>query len=210
MIFNRIFGNRKGSDAPPEVRAVFERVRRFLESDSEQLALYPAELRRGIETGLDVDRLPNSSGPFGQVIENPIPVNGPIGQVIYLSTLRCNGSRVLFHRLGSIDRVDVFECVSADGREWDLLYLEMYHPKKSTLVPTGYTKESNALLSGIHKSIKEFPIGLYEEIIDLSKGLIGFSLADPEIRKSLEAIDFKRPSGHVSRLSKISLHGRTT
>src|SRR3546814_10801196 len=60
--------------------------------------------------------LPNGSGPFGFTETNPIPVNGPIGQLAYLSRLETqSGQRILFHRLGAIDKVDVFEAVTFDG-----------------------------------------------------------------------------------------------
>src|SRR3546814_6579765 len=60
--------------------------------------------------------LPNGSGPFGFTETNPIPVNGPIGQLAYLSRLETqSGQRILFHRLAAIDKVDVFEAVTFDG-----------------------------------------------------------------------------------------------
>lgn len=207
MVFGWPFKKKK-STLPPDVEAVFQRVSNFLNSDAEQLSRYPPEFRSLLQNAASVDRLPGSSGPFGQVLENPIPVNGPIGEIIYLSALRRNGARVLFHRLGSVDRLDIFECVSADGYDWDLLYFDMYHPRKSHLVPHGYTRAPNALLSGVNITTSEFPNDIYREVLKYSNGVFGFSLADPSIRLSLESCEFIRPPGHAARLAKLQFHGR--
>src|SRR3546814_6331822 len=69
-----------------------------------------------LESAPAYDKDPNGSGPFGFTETNPIPVNGPIGQLAYLSRLETqSGQRILFHRLGAIDKVDVFEAVTFDG-----------------------------------------------------------------------------------------------
>src|SRR3546814_13912845 len=75
--------------------------------------------------------LPNGSGPFGFTETNPIPVNGPIGQLAYLSRLETqSGQRILFHRLGAIDKVDVFEAVTFDGSGWFIFFVDLYHPRR--------------------------------------------------------------------------------
>ncbi len=51
--------------------------------------------------GLSCDKLPNATGKFGS-ITNPIPVNGPMGEIKYLGKLRGKtGHAVFFHRIGS-------------------------------------------------------------------------------------------------------------
>jgi len=86
-----------------------------------------------ITAGAYVDEIENAFCNFGLILTNPIPVNGPIGEVIYLSSLRQLGkTKILFHRIGSIDGFDVFESVSVDGKTWDIFYLDMFHPRKSS------------------------------------------------------------------------------
>jgi hypothetical protein len=91
-----------------------------------------------------VDALPGCHGPFGYSISNPIPVNGPVGESVYIFRLRSKGGKPFYYqRLGSTKSVefnrpiDVLELVSSDGREWVILYFSMYHIRRSTLAPEG-------------------------------------------------------------------------
>jgi len=68
--------------------------------------------------------------------------SGPTGRETKSCTT--NGrERTLFHRLGAIDKVDVFEAVSFNGSEWFILFVDLYHPRRSRLAPDGFrfTKE---------------------------------------------------------------------
>ncbi|MCY4364582.1 MAG: hypothetical protein OXE42_20765, partial [Gammaproteobacteria bacterium] len=70
---------------------------------------------------------------------NPIPVNGSIGQLAYLSKLETErGERILFHRIGAVDTIDVFEAVTFSGSEWFILFVDLYHPRRSRLTPDGF------------------------------------------------------------------------
>jgi hypothetical protein len=151
--------------------------------------------------GSNCDQNPNGFGSFGLSATNPIPVNGPIGEILYLSSLRLGGERILFHRLMSIDRVDAFECVGIDGHHWDVLYLDMYHPRKSRRAPEGYAiDESNVLLSGVSYEITDFPRSLYPGIVAYSETRFGMSIADPSVRILVEKTRFVRPSAHATAL----------
>jgi hypothetical protein len=55
---------------------------------------------------------------------NPIPVNGPIGELAYLSKLETvQGERILFHRIGTVNMIDVLEAVTFSGSEWFILFI---------------------------------------------------------------------------------------
>lgn len=97
--------------------------------------LLPLEIRALLEAGPATDEIPGSSGEFGRDPRNPVPVNGPIGQALYPSLTMNPGQFVFAHRLGSLGKVDVFETVTSDGSHWDLLYLSLYHPRKSRKAP---------------------------------------------------------------------------
>ena len=73
---------------PPASEAVFEKIHQFLKSDHIQLAKYPEQMRARLLAGTDTDQNEGAFGAFGRTITNPIPVNGPIGEIIYLSALR--------------------------------------------------------------------------------------------------------------------------
>ena len=92
--------------------------------------------------GPECEALPRRHGSFGAGPDNPIPVNGPIGETVYLNRLRAaNGAGFLYHRLGSVKSsvcpwpVDEFELVATDASEWRLLFFSIYHPCRSSLVP---------------------------------------------------------------------------
>jgi hypothetical protein len=188
----------------PEVDAIFEKLARFLEDEHEQIARYPDSLRKRALGGADVDENTNRFGEFGLTLTNPVPVNAPIGEVIYLSALRSNDdSRVLFHRIGSLNEVDVYETVTADGNRWDLLYCDMYHPRKSKKAPRGYKIEPSPLWSGVNYEVSDFPTNLYEAMVSCSQNMLGMSIADPSIKLALKSNSFVRPSKHVETIKDV-------
>lgn len=134
------FGRKEPSASlSPEVQQIFEKALRFLDDETAQNNALPEQFRKVLAVSPSCDRIPNAFGEFGRTLTNPIPVNGPVGQLVYLSRLETpNGSAVAFHRLGAFDKVDAFEVVSENGRHWDVLYLSLYFTRKSTQVPSGY------------------------------------------------------------------------
>jgi hypothetical protein len=117
---------------------------------------------------------------------------------------------MLFHRIASANTIDVYECCSIDGRHWDLLFLDMYHPRKSRKAPNGYTlAKNNFLLSGIDKEVSDFPRALYLQIVEYSQKCFAISIADPAVRLAIESTEFERPSSHVARLRKVTVQELT-
>ena len=106
---------------------------------SEDLDEYEQEFR--YEMG-EIDEWENATGEFGRNRNNPILVNGKIGEIAYLSRLvnAETGQRMIFHKLGYTidDDVHIFELVSEDGKFYDILYLDMYHYHCSKKAPSGY------------------------------------------------------------------------
>jgi len=104
------------------------------------------EFMGNMPLGEDCDQLSNASAEFGHEHTNPIPVNGLRGEIKYLNRLRCNCDvGLLFHRLGSIvvdgieGPVNIFETVCLNGKDWDILFFHFYHPRRSILIPKGYS-----------------------------------------------------------------------
>src|SRR4051812_7855443 len=133
---------------------LLERVYAFLSDDDRQNRKLPEWLREEIGRAPSVDQVPGGTGEFGRDPGNPIPANGPFGEAQYLSWLMTDaGQPIAFQRLGSTGRVDVFETVGFDGRDWDVLYLTRYFPRKSQIAPKGFrfaTKDERpALIRGV-------------------------------------------------------------
>ena len=92
----------------------------------------------------ECDELAGAYGPFGTSPTNPIPVNGILGESVYINRLRSpSGVGFLYHRLGSMSSpvyshpVDHFELVAVDASMWIDLYFAIYHPRRSLRVPEG-------------------------------------------------------------------------
>ncbi len=154
--------------------------------------------------GLDCDQLPNGRGVFGS-LENPIPVNGSIGEIKYLSKLRGNtGNALMFHRIGSMSSsvvdnpVDYYEVVCMDGTQWNQLYFDCYHLRRSNFCPPGYTlMPFNKSLGmdipygfGCNRLVSNFPYGLPDAIINLYGERPGAAFAR-RVKESLQKYSFK-------------------
>lgn len=123
-LFSGWFGGNKEERA---LRAAFEKIRRVIEDEEFQLELLPPPLQSILKTCAAYDMDPRGTGPFGYTETNPIPVNGPIGELAYLSKIETEqGERILFHRIGAVDKVDVFEAVTFSGAQWFILFVDMY------------------------------------------------------------------------------------
>ncbi len=165
----------------------------------------PDALRRLMLEGVSCDALPGASGIFGHDPGNPVPVNGIIGEVVYLSRLVTeNGERLLFHRIGCLGRVDAYEAVTFSGSEWFLLFLDMYHPTMSRKAPVGFSFSSDSTLriTGFGRRLGEFPQGL------LATGFrdcqeAGVYVEPETIREVLAVSSFVRPDAHRGRLELL-------
>lgn len=199
-----LFGPNKRDQA---LREAFVHIRRLIDDEKFQLELIHPAMRALLETAPACDKDPNGTGPFGHAVTNPIPTNGPIGQLAYLSKLEtCTGQRVLFHRLGAIDKVDVFEAVTFDGSEWFILYVDLYHPRRSRLAPDGFSLTKDvAQFSGFTNFCPNFPY----DFIDMKSGMreSGLSMAYIAISRISKQIShrvFQRPPAHMARLERLT------
>ena len=200
---SKLFGGNKEDKA---LREAFEQIRRILEDEQFQLDMIHPTMKSMIETCPAYDKDPNGTGPFGFSETNPIPVNGPIGQLAYLSKLEtAKGERILFHRIGAVNTIDVFEAVTFSGSEWFILFVDLYHPRRSRLTPEGFrfTQEVGQF-SGFHKFCADFPYDFVE--MKQSERESGLSMAYIAISKVMEPIDnraYQRPLAHKAKLDLV-------
>jgi hypothetical protein len=111
--------------------------------------------------GADIDCITDDES-FGLTRENPVPVNGQLGQLTYLSRLRTqNGDGFVFHRLGSEGTVDLYELLSFRGEMRFIAYLDMYHPRRSRKPIVGLTLEEKPTpFTGSPMRLQAFPMEL--------------------------------------------------
>jgi hypothetical protein len=200
---SNLFGGNKEEKA---LREALAQIRRILEDEQFQIDMIHPAMKAMIESCPAYDRDPDGTGPFGFSETNPIPVNGPIGQLAYLSKLEtARGERVLFHRIGAVDTIDVFEAVTLSGSEWFILFVDLYHPRRSRLTPDGFrfTQEVGQF-SGFHKFCKDFPYDFVE--MKRSERESGLSTAYIAISKVAEPIQnraYQRPLAHKAKLDLV-------
>ena len=195
-----------GSKEDKALREALSHIQRILDDEKFQLELVHPAMKAMLESAPAYDQDPRGSGPFGFAETNPIPVNGPIGQLAYLSRLETQaGQRILFHRLGAIDRVDVFEAVTFDGREWFVLFLDLYHPRRSRLTPDGlrFTKDVPQF-SGFHKFCEDFPYDFVEKkASERESGLSMAYIAISKVSDQIQSRAFNRPLAHKAKLDLV-------
>lgn len=200
---SKIFGNNKEEKA---LREAFAQIQRILEDEKYQLEIIHPTMKAMLESAPAYDKDPNGSGPFGFTEKNPIPVNGPIGELAYLSRLETqSGQRILFHRLGAIGTVDVFEAVTFNGNEWFILFLDLYHPRRSRLSPDGFrfTKDV-AQFSGFHKFCRDFPYDFVEKkASERDSGLSMAYIAISKVSEQIQSRVFNRPLAHNAKLELV-------
>ena len=140
--------------------------------------------------GEDCDKISGGFGDFGTSSTNPIPANGVVGEYKYLNRLRFNGQRLIYHRPASLKVeelgglvVDVYEVVTMDGKHWDVLCFDFYHPRRSKMVPAGYTysfdsgsvqeRILNACTIGTNAKVEAFPYEMEERILEKNRDILG-------------------------------------
>ena len=158
------------------------------------------------------NELPNSVGEFGRDVNNPIPVNGTLGEVTYLSRLIWNDEKkpqfVTFHRLGSrlsdkFDRlIDIFEVLTIDGENYDILYLDMYHVNQSKKAPKNY-KLADKQIVGITGECmgpnSDFPKGTLERTFQYAMTFLGAPIVNPLLHTLNFENGFKTAQEHRNK-----------
>lgn len=209
-LFKALFGwvLKPSIGLPPAVDDFYAQIELLVGDDDYQNSLAPELVKDWIVEGLNVDEIPGGSGEFGRSPNNPIPVNGSLGAVFYLSRLTFGPSKqaMMFHRLGSIESIDVYELVALDGSRWDVLYFSIYHPRKSRKVPAGYTlvtPKDQPLVTGTNRRNERFPHTMTDSIKEITHGLFGVPISPPEIQSALAAVKFEAPKNHTDSVAHL-------
>ena len=186
-IFDKLFGGK--SEDEKMMDEVCKEIYIFLNDDDEQNKFMPPLLRDNLTRG-SYSYVPGAVGEYGRNPRNPIPCNGVVGEVTYLSRLameyEVDGETYYqgftFHRLGSSDCVDIFEIISFDGCLYDILYLDMYYEHKSDIAPQGYAfRESVSFIRGTSEMNPNFPYQQAEQAAAWAEGHVDLPVFDRDI-----------------------------
>lgn len=202
-LLSDIFGKSKEEKALQEA---LEHIHKILEDEEFQVECLHPSIRDIIKSSPSYDQAPDATGPFGYVSTNPIPTNGSIGELAYLSSLETSdGERIIFHRLGAINTIDVFEGVTFSGSSWFIFFTDCYHPIKSRLTPEGFKFfDGVAQLSGFNKYSENFPYDFVDmKYAEQQSGLSMAYIAIDKITTALESSTFERPISHKLKLDLV-------
>lgn len=198
--FSKLLGKNEEDE---EVKRIVNKLLLFLNDEKVQMEYMGPELKEMLLTCPAYDRDPNGSGPFGFIESNPIPVNGQLGELSYLSRLETTrGERIVFHRIGSIENIDAFECVTFSGSEWFIFFLDMYHPRRSRATPDSFHfTQAVPQFSGYTKYCKNFPYDFVEmkKNASLSECYMPIKYVTPYIEKGA----YQRSIGHKNNLDTV-------
>jgi hypothetical protein len=181
-----------------------ELVWKLIDDENYQNNLLPPGMNELIKNASAVDKIPNGVGAFGLNERNPVPVNGAIGELAYLSRLETvNDERLLFHRIGAVHATDVFEAVTITGTSWHILFVDLYHCRRSRLAPDGFRVGERRQFSGFHTYCPNFPydfVACKEATPDaLRLAYIPLSNVVPALEQRL----FARPIGHKAKVGIV-------
>jgi len=188
--FDNLFGGKSKEEQERDI--LFAKLSRYLNDDDAQMKTVLAAFRPMYDS-TPMDKVPDGTGEFGRDPNNPIPCNGPLGEITYLSKLiaiKEDGTtrRFTFHRLGSREangrNVDVYELIGYDAWAYDVLYLDMYHTTKSKLCPKGYKLQDKCTgLRGSNGKNTTFPFNQFEFVRDIVMKTIGVPIYDPQLKE---------------------------
>lgn len=186
------------------------------ETLDEQLADIPEDMRALATAGESCDQLGFSASLFGE-LANPIPVNGPGGEIKYINRLLCPcGKCLIGHRLGTLKLIgadnvyDVYETVCSEGRHWSVWYFDMYHPRRSRIAPSGYKfaefhpRFRTYLALTTNRYCEDFPHAMRTFPSQLGLGdTFGKVIIDKIGYKLLDRAAFLRPPEHQNKLNVL-------
>jgi hypothetical protein len=207
------YSESKGGNLSSVEKEVFDHINRLIGDEQFQLKIAGPQFRAAIEGQAACDIDPEGTGPFGLVETNPIPVNGGVGELAYLSRIMTVRSEpIFFHRLGSIDRTDIFEAVTVTGSEWFILFVDMYYPRQSRLTPAGFCfKNEPSRFLGFHDHCSNFPYGFVEKqhkMIEKEAYLyVGYE-SENTISKVLKGRKYERPPAHNAKLEGLKFSSK--
>jgi hypothetical protein len=171
----KFLANLFGIGQKSQIQDAISKIKMIQDDEHAQNMMLNDYMRAEIAKNSECDVIPGSEGEFGFSPSNPIPVNGPLGQLAYLSKLRTqSGERLFFHRIGSVgNATDKFEAVTFSGAEWFTFYLKMYFPRRSRRAPEGFTLSNDpCCFTGFTHHCANFPLDFIDvKIASTQNGL---------------------------------------
>jgi len=178
--------------------------------------LYDEEIQNGnlddsLQSILKQNECNRACSPgYGFSPSDPIRVNGPLGEQLYIAMLRgLDGQAVIGHRLGSLKQLDIFEVATSDFTQWAVLVFDMYYLSKDTAAPAGFIIDPSGIrtLTATNRFMAYFPSNFYSELIDAVSEQIGFPLVNT-LLSEIQSDGIARPEAHQELMNQIVVASR--
>ena len=207
-VFKQLRHRRRGKEEALLDREI-DTIERVMEDEAYQNTFLAPEVAVRVAEGDGVDQLSGAKGEFGFDPLNPIPVNGPLGAITYLSRLKTVlGERLLFQRVGGDMDVQAYEAVTYSGDDWFVLFLDIYHPRKSAMLPAGFEFSGDvALFSGFVDISSDFPKDYTQRVNALDQRLQPAYAPETRLGGHFDSGDYNRPVGHWAKLEALATRG---
>ncbi len=189
-----MFRHRSQRTAEAQLDAEVDGLNRLLEDAEYQLSFMSAEFAEDALSNGAAEEVPGAIGRFAYTPTNPVPVNGTVGAMAYLSRLQTRSrDSLIFHRLGRLDALEVFEALCLAQGQWFVFFLDPRYARASASAPEGLTLlRPGRLLHGVGTTMRDFPFEFAEIVGEYKEE---FRLATVAPNKVLNQL----PHGSVER-----------
>ena len=201
--FSKLMG--KEDEGEKALKEAMKMIWKIIDDENYQNTLLGNEMEALLKSTPAIDERPDGQGVFGLDERNPIPVNGAIGELAYLSKLETNnGERMIFHRIGAINTLDVFEAVTYSGSGWYIFFVDLYHPRRSRKAPPGFhIANEPRQFSGFHNFCRNFPYD-FSEAKQASPDMLRMAYIPlGNVMQQIEKKVFTRPMPHKAKLDIV-------
>jgi len=207
-VFKQLRHRRQGKEELLLDREI-DTIQRVMEDEAYQNTFLAPEVAARVASGDGVDQRADARGEFGFDVRNPVPVNGPLGVITYLSRLKTSqGERLMFQRVGGDSDVQAYEAVTYSGEQWFVFFLDIYHPRKSRMLPKGFEFSGDvAMFSGFVDTSEEFPQDYRQRVKLLDTRLQPAYAPETRFGGNLSAGGFERPLTQWAKLEALGTMG---
>ncbi|MEM6988388.1 MAG: hypothetical protein AAF499_17875 [Pseudomonadota bacterium] len=191
-----LFRNRSQRAAEAKLDQDVETVSRLLDDPDYQLSLMPRAIVDQARRNGHAGEIPNAAGSFALVPSNPVPVNGTVGAMAWLSRLQTrHGESLVFHRLGILGDLEVYETLSLQRQQWAMFFFDPRYLSASTRAPNGYQLLSSSRpFHGVGSHMRDFPFEFDEIVNGYSEAFKLATVAPNKILNQLPGVNTERPA----------------
>lgn len=197
-----LFRNRAQRASEAKLHQDVERVNQLLEDPEYQLSLMPQSVIDQARRNGHAPAGSSADQRFGLVPSSPVPVNGTLGAMAWLSRLQTRqGDALVFHRLGVLRGLEVYETLSLRYRDWSLFFLDPRYLSSSKQSPAGYSLlEAGLPFQGVGSLMHNFPLDFSEIVSGYSEALRLATVAPNKVISLFAGLDVKRPAAQRLKL----------